>query len=534
MGRRDYNDAGFDVDLFDDKPTRRKKPGTTLAPISRDEALKISQGLGFMEPPRNPPLQPSSVDNDYNWENIIDTPHINDDIRPDSSGDQYATHQKSLRRAEAQARLQSKWKAVETKLTATYLHLQQHTRNWTKADSYLGSRTKRRLTFCECVPDVIRLLHLGYIAGSPQHPRTAFTVRLVQFQHHLWNYTVISTSGFIDALMAFLDNQCHSRLSPQQLKGKYKKNLNCSLRRPFTQTIDIYRQILYHQQKLYEEGLQLSALDISAARCAQCFGPAEAEPTTSRVNEGCGLWLQKRYRNAVDVLMQAQSALTTLFGMANPNQPGETYTAAFFRGQWTLEREAYESKLVVMQQQKLELGRLLSLQDELIAEWSKPVLTAEQTIIRLRTTAELEEKIAKQVKKVGTADVPVCDKEKEAFLKLWYSKHEVGLKYVAICEEKRPLQQSRSDGHSSNLGHKGQTNLLLAVRRHATKLKKLVDTYRTRRAQYHAEYPDRMGCNRLHMLTEQKKSSGVSAGKFAELCDGQQLLTLVYTTRSFL
>ncbi|EGG03496.1 uncharacterized protein MELLADRAFT_109286 [Melampsora larici-populina 98AG31] len=359
-----------------------------------------------MEPPQNPPLQPSSVDDDYNWENIIDTPHINDDIRSDSSGDQYATHQKLLRHAKARARLQSKWKAVETKLTATYLHLQQHTRNWTKADSYLGT-------------------------GSPQHPRTAFTVRLVQFQHHLWNYTVISTSGFIDALMAFLDDQCHSRLSPQQLKGKYKKNLNRSLRRPFTQTIDIYRQILYHQQK---------------------------------VNEGCGLWLQKRYRNTVDVLMQAQSALTTLFGMANPNQPGETYTAALFRGQWTLEREAYKSKLVVMQQQKLKLGRLLSLQDELIAEWSKPVLTAEQTIIRLRTTAELEEKIAKQVKKVGTADVPVCDKEKEAFLKLWYSKHEVGLKYVAICEEKRPLQQSRSDGHSSNLVSRRISRLSAACR----------------------------------------------------------------------
>lgn len=107
------------------------------------------------------------------------------------------------------------------------------------------------------------------------------------------------------------------------------------------------------------------------------------------------------------------------------------------------------------------------------------------------------------------------DKEQEAFLKLWYSKHEVALKYIAICEEKRPLQQSRSDGHESNLGqsqsdfspssiqlrfttvlftlivgHKGKTNLLVALRKHATQLKKIVETYRTRRQQYHIQYPN--------------------------------------------
>ncbi|EGG05829.1 uncharacterized protein MELLADRAFT_107320 [Melampsora larici-populina 98AG31] len=44
--------------------------------------------------------------------------------------------------------------------------------------------------------------------------------------------------------------------------------------------------------------------------------------------------------------------------------------------------------------------------------------------------------------------------------------------------------------HLLNLGHKGQTNLLLALRRHAVQLKKVVETYCTQRAQYHADYPD--------------------------------------------
>lgn len=42
-----------------------------------------------------------------------------------------------------------------------------------------------------------------------------------------------------------------------------------------------------------------------------------------------------------------------------------------------------------------------------------------------------------------------------------------------------------------NVGHKGKTNLLVALRRHATQLKKTIDTYRACRADYHKDYPDR-------------------------------------------
>ncbi|KAH9818347.1 hypothetical protein DFH28DRAFT_925835 [Melampsora americana] len=723
MPCRDLNFGGFDDDLNSNKPSRRQRTGDSPPPMTRDEALRISQGLGLLQHPTTPPPIPTHLDADDGWEDIQDENGLNDEIRPDSPGNQYANHQKSLRRAEARARSLGKWKALESQMTATFLHLQHSTLNWTKKYSYStnkikcdGRRRKRGVTFCDCVPDVIRLLHVGYISGSPQFPHTGFSIRLVQFHHQLWNHTVVSTSGFIDALMAFLDERCTSRLSPRPIRGRTQKNINRSLRRPLTQAIDIHRRILANQQSLYEEGLQLSQLDISAARCSACFGPAEGEVKVSpkepdviiamdgnfqhrhqsyaskdspqedqypdffirprkleeevvacqqtdahanniktscsdshtaandvrnstswdrcddtglfagacrhdvplhfvniyksseklyypvailkrlrelypdkfigvlydigchlgvhitkhglfppdnlkmifgtsvfhayvhqwacqikyhprfndfwglsdgeglerlwsflsalvaplcistrlhqllaihwralfyasKVKEGCGLWLLRRYRNAVKVLGEAQSALNTLFQMANPSIPGEKYSAEFFRSQWASEREAYESKEAVLQKQKLELGRLLSLQDELEAEWSQPALTPQQVLHRLRTTAELKESIAKQAAKVGTTDVLWLEKEQQAFLKLWYSKHEVGLRFIAICEEKRPLQQSRSDGHDTNLGHKGKTHLLVALRKHATQLKKIVETYRTRRAQYHQQYP---------------------------------------------
>lgn len=39
------------------------------------------------------------------------------------------------------------------------------------------------------------------------------------------------------------------------------------------------------------------------------------------------------------------------------------------------------------------------------------------------------------------------------------------------------------------LGQRGKTSLLVSLRKHATQLKKLVDTYQKRRAQYHVKYP---------------------------------------------
>ncbi|EGF97607.1 uncharacterized protein MELLADRAFT_84832 [Melampsora larici-populina 98AG31] len=724
MGK--HHHSGFNTDLFGhgNKRSRRAKKIPSSSTMTRDEALKINQSLGLLKLPQDsnsfPSLEQHNQD-DLNWEDVDDGVGVGIEIRLDSPGDCYARHQKSLRRVEARARIQERWKALEARLTASYLYLQHYTRNWTSQptfDSYLSDEiqcqcspenlrkrhvdlidllrhtSKHLVTFCECTPDVLRLIHLGYIAGSPQHPCTAFSVRLVRFHHHFWNNTVASTSGFIDALMVFLDEQCASRLKPQPVKKTSTKNINRSLRHPFTQSIDIYRRILLGEQEIYEDGLELTPLDISADRCCRCLGPVEGEVKLSpeepdfiiamdgnfqhrhqshaskdcpqedqypssfirpsklekevvacqrtdaqahnikacivfhsspfiftscsdshtaandvrnssswdrcddtglfaaacrhdtplhfiniyqsgekfrldypvailkqlrelypdkfigilydigchldehiakywglsdgeglerlwsflsalvaclqistrlhrllsihwrtvfyaaKVNEGCGQWLRKRFRNVMKVLREAEATVTSLCAMANPACPGENYSADFFRGQWTVEPEAYSSKQAILLKQKLELGRLLLLKDELDHAWSRPVLTTEQAIARLQTTTELEEKIRKQAAKVGTTDISNLDKEQEAYLKLWYSKHEVGLKFIAICEEKRPLQQSRSDGHRSNLGHKGKTNLMVALRRHTAQLKKLVETYRTLRAEYHAEYPE--------------------------------------------
>lgn len=149
MPRRDHNFGGFNDDLFGNRPSRRRRTGDSHPRMSRDEALRISQDLGLLEQPQPPPPIPSHSNADDGWEDVIDEPHVNLEIRPNSPGDQYATHQRFLRRAEAQERIRAKWKAHEAQMTAHFLHLQHSTCNWTKKD--LANET-----WCQCPIEKLR------------------------------------------------------------------------------------------------------------------------------------------------------------------------------------------------------------------------------------------------------------------------------------------------------------------------------------------------------------------------------------------
>ncbi|KAG0139699.1 hypothetical protein CROQUDRAFT_695357, partial [Cronartium quercuum f. sp. fusiforme G11] len=94
--------------------------------------------------------------------------------------------------------------------------------------------------FCKCYPDAICLLYAGYLASSPQEPQTTFSVHLVQFHHKLWQTSALSTSGFIDALVGFLDKKSHSPLYGQLHNGQKTK---CELRKPFSHSVDLYQHI---------------------------------------------------------------------------------------------------------------------------------------------------------------------------------------------------------------------------------------------------------------------------------------------------
>ncbi|KAH9806904.1 hypothetical protein DFH28DRAFT_1010929, partial [Melampsora americana] len=63
------------------------------------------------------------------------------------------------------------------------------------------------------------------------------------------------------------------------------------------------------------------------------------------------------------------------------------------------------------------------------------------------------------------------------------------MKFISVCEEKRPLQLSRTDGRSSNLGASRKSIVINAVRKHALALKGTLDTYLTQLANYRKVFP---------------------------------------------
>ncbi|EGG13009.1 uncharacterized protein MELLADRAFT_87078 [Melampsora larici-populina 98AG31] len=200
-------------------------------------------------------------------------------------------------------------------------------------------------------------------------------------------------------------------------------------------------------------------------------------------------WLVKKYHNAVEVFGLSQNALLNLYKLENP-ATGRRYSSRFFREQWESERAAQGSKNHHLDKMRLKLGNLLCLRDNFQKQWAIN-FTAEQEATRVQTLITLNQQIQEASNKVGSAgDTVFTDKDhKEVMLKLWSSKHELRMKFISVCEEKRPLQLSRTDGRSSNLGASRKSIVINAVRKHALALKGTLETYLTQLANYRKVFP---------------------------------------------
>jgi hypothetical protein len=70
---------------------------------------------------------------------------------------------------------------------------------------YDSGQRRATIEFCKCTHDAVRLLYLGYLAGSPVQPQTAFSIPLLTFHNHLWNNCHIGALPFTTALTQFLE-----------------------------------------------------------------------------------------------------------------------------------------------------------------------------------------------------------------------------------------------------------------------------------------------------------------------------------------
>ncbi|KAH9821918.1 hypothetical protein DFH28DRAFT_1187487 [Melampsora americana] len=522
-------------------PKRRERSPKGKAKF-RETADKRQKRLDHIHnppPPAPAPPPPEWVriagDDEHQWIDMDEEPPPEEMVRPAP----YRRRQRYRTYFDKRQDFSREWGHLKHQITATYLYCQHTTKNWTSQDSYHDTKPSgcvctpeqlspaRRVdlidilgfqrssfSFCKCQPEAIY---------SPSKPCTAFSVRTVQLYHTLWQRSGLVKSGFVEGLLQFISGRTRQKLTARGLSQQSR-----ILRVPFSNTYDVYARTSRLQPSLYHEGMLHMKEDLWAAKCARCFGPAEGEEpadgdkdqplddqyppifvkpadiqrnkevlnSTSNVNlEGgqvCN-WLLSRMKQAHETVQKSRTLLTNIYTLPNPHEPGHLYAETFLDQQWHKQKQAMVNPKVQQETQKLELGKLLCLQDEHDLAWNTVINTPEQAIARARLVGDLQKRIEAQKKKVGSDAMTndLSEQHSHLLLKLWYSKTTVRHLFLALKEEKRPLEIVQQVGMSTKLGQRGQQKVLAAIKTRAAKLRPALDTYNRNLTNFEAAFPNR-------------------------------------------
>ena len=86
-----------------------------------------------------------------------------------------------------------------------------------------------------------------------------------------------------------------------------------------------------------------------------------------------GDWLHRHFMDACQTYQECQIKLSAIYDQQNPfiqdNNESTHYTQGFLEEQWHKERVYYLTRNNIREAQKVELGRLLSLQEDLNDAW---------------------------------------------------------------------------------------------------------------------------------------------------------------------
>ncbi|KAA1115109.1 hypothetical protein PGT21_031637 [Puccinia graminis f. sp. tritici] len=204
-------------------------------------------------------------------------------------------------------------------------------------------------------------------------------------------------------------------------------------------------------------------------------------------------WMNRRLDQAHNYMNECQVKLQILYEQPNPySEANEKYTKHFFEEQWALERQYYEDRNHEKEEQKVELGRLLTLEEDLNKAWENIPQTSEDALARVITICDIQNKIEQQRQRIGEGQIleGVNHEHETLFLKVWWAKTDLRRKYMALLEEKRPLDAVRM-GIASKLGTDGKERLIISIRKKATALETVVNTYNLHLEAFHLAFPNR-------------------------------------------
>ncbi|KAH9808126.1 hypothetical protein DFH28DRAFT_910754 [Melampsora americana] len=138
-------------------------------------------------------------------------------------------------------------------------------------------RKKMAVTFCSCQTDLVRLVQIGLIGGSPKSPVTAFSIRLLRLFHILWKFCRVRIKPFCRAIDEFLDGKNSIILSAGGDRTR-------EWRKPFSAAVDAYREMLNLKEQVKVKALRLTRREQLASNCPCCFGPTVKGKRSSEPN----------------------------------------------------------------------------------------------------------------------------------------------------------------------------------------------------------------------------------------------------------
>ncbi|POV95772.1 hypothetical protein PSHT_15485, partial [Puccinia striiformis] len=310
---------------------------------------------------------------------------------------------------EQQARHQSRnrrWIELIPTLHGAFISLRNETENWTTSDAFkdrlsrfcdcqhskyryvelvdLCGQKREFIRFCNCTPDPLWLLARGYIGSTPTAPESVFSLHLLGFHDHLWQWCNVGTQPFMKAMEAWLEERSKPLLTEKGNRRDLQVN--------FSASVDVYRTLMNRTSNMFIERLNLTkeqrlALDQTladqifdmGAPSAENEAGTETQAASSNPNEHhlaagknyLGLitpnnfiqpariaqmadsiklqerlhrirvsWIQHKYSVAIQRQREGNETLNSLYHKTNPfaNQRS-SYNLSFFEAQWASQRQ---------------------------------------------------------------------------------------------------------------------------------------------------------------------------------------------------
>ncbi|KAH9812045.1 hypothetical protein DFH28DRAFT_826239, partial [Melampsora americana] len=217
------------------------------------------------------------------------------------------------------------------------------------------------------------------------------------------------------------------------------------------------------------------------------------EVLTFRRQLATGEWLLRRLKHTKSTILESQKQLDESCSKPNPYQEGSNYSLDFFCEQWNSERKInLELSKDIKTRQRLELGRLLCLEDLQYKTWGEDAFDRDDGFDRLHRFEDIAREISAQRQKIGISDTltTLSKQGEDLLLKVWFSKTEVRTRLLALRAEQRPLDPENKAGGGSTLGTHEKERILQAIQRRTRTMKRTLINYNRLAQEFQDMYPD--------------------------------------------